>query len=135
MIRLLKKEDYFKYYKLINQFRKTDFLYNNFCNFLNEKNINVWIIEKNNEIIGSCTILYERKLIHNYGLVAHLEDVVICENYKNKGLGSLLLSEIIKKIKEKNCYKIILNCNEEIKGFYEKNNFIVNGLEMKYNLT
>jgi len=134
MIRQLKKEDYYKYYELINQFRKTDFLYNNFCNFINEKNINVWVIEKDNDIIGSGTIVYEQKLIHNYGLVAHLEDIFICNEHKNKGLGTMLIRELINKAKEKKCYKIILNCNIETKNFYEKNSFIVSGLEMSYYL-
>ena len=132
MIKLLESTDYYRYYKLINEFRKTDYSYNNFCNFINQPNINIWVIEVNNEIIGTGTLLLEQKLIHNFGIVAHIEDVVISKNYKGKKYGIKLILHLIQKSKEKSCYKIILNCNEDIKEFYKKSNFNVSGLQMSY---
>ena len=130
MIRLLEQKDYFKYYKLINEFRKTDFSYNNFCNFLNNKNIQVWIIEENGEIIGTGTLLFEQKLIHNFGIVAHIEDVVISENHRKQNYGKIIIDCLIEKAKENNCYKIILNCDNKLEKFYNKCNFLANGIQM-----
>lgn len=134
MIRLLKQEDYLKYYKLINEFRKTKFSYNNFCSFLNEKNIKVWIIEDTNEIIAAGTLLFEQKLIHNFGIVAHIEDVVVSEKYRKQNYGKMLINCLIEKAKENNCYKIILNCDNKLINFYSKCKFKVNGIHMNYYL-
>lgn len=74
-------------------------------------------------LVGTCCIMIEQKIIHNYGLVAHIEDLVIDKKFKGKKYGSKLL-EFCKDIaKQLNCYKIILNCKEEIKEFYVKNGF------------
>ena len=103
-MRLLEQKDYLQYYKLINEFRKTDFSYNNFCNFINEKNIQVWIIEDKDkdEIIGTGTLLFERKLIHNFGIVAHIEDIVISKNFRRQNYGKILVENLLEKAKEKN---------------------------------
>lgn len=130
MIRLLEQKDYLKYCKLINEFRKTDFSYNNFCNFLNKKNIQVWIIEENDEIIGTGTLLFEQKIIHNFGTVGHIEDVVISENYRKQNYGKILIDCLIEKAKENNCYKINLNCDNKLEKFYNKCNFFANGIQM-----
>ena len=134
MIRLLESKDYDKYYNLINKFRQTKFTYDDFLNFIESNHINVWIIEINDCLVGTGTILFEQKLIHNFGVVAHIEDVVISENHKKKGYGLLLIQHLIQKSKEKSCYKIILNCDEKIKFFYEKNNFKTTGIQMSYYL-
>lgn len=132
MIRLLEQKDYLKYYKLINEFRKTEFSYNNFCNLINEKNIQVWIIEDKNEIVGTGTLLFEQKLIHNFGLVAHIEDVVISKNFRRQNYGKMLIEHLIQKAKEKTCYKVILDCDSKIETFYNKCGLKTNGIQMSY---
>ena len=134
MIRLLESKDYDKYCNLINEFRQTKFTYDDFLNFIESNHINVWIIEINDCLVGTGTILFEQKLIHNFGVVAHIEDIVISESHKKKGYGLLLVQYLIQKSKDKSCYKIILNCDEKIKFFYEKNNFKTSGIQMSYYL-
>ena len=134
MIRLLEQKDYLKYYNLINEFRKTDFSYNNFCNFINEKNIQVWIIEETYEIIATGTLFFEQKLIHNFGTVAHIEDVVVSRRYRKQNYGKILIDSLVEKAKENNSYKVILNCDEKLKNFYSKSNFLVSGIQMSYYL-
>ena len=135
MFRPLELGDYYVYYHLINQFRETDFSYNQFSNLLRMQHINIWVGLVDNKIVGFGTILYEQKLIHNYGIVAHIEDVVISNNHKHKKYGSLLMEFLMDKAKEKGCYKIILNCEQTLKPFYEKIGFINNGLQMSKYLT
>ena len=135
MFRPLELSDYYVYYYLINQFRETDFSYNQFSNLLRMQHINIWVVLVDNKIVGCGTILYEQKLIHNYGIVAHIEDVVISNNHKNKNYGSLLIEFLMDKATEKGCYKIILNCEPTLKPFYEKLGFINNGLQMSKYLT
>ena len=65
--RMLSKNDYEQYFQLINEFRSTNYTKEQFVHFLEEdnKHIHIWVIEVNNELIASGTILYETKLIHN----------------------------------------------------------------------
>lgn len=128
-IRKLTKRDYINYKALINEFRKTEFSKNQFKRYV-KRNF-VWVIEEDNKkLIGSGTILFEQKLIHNFGKVAHLEDIIISKEYREKGYGSILINYLINVSIKKKCYKIILNCNEKIEKFYMINGFTRNGLEM-----
>ena len=88
--------------------------------------------ENINEIIGLITIFYEPKFIRNLKYKVHIEDVVIDKKWRRKGLGKLMLNEILSTIKKdkRKIYKISLNCNEKYKKFYEKIGFIQNNIEM-----
>lgn len=135
-IRQLEKEDYNKKYLLLlkqlsiideNKITKNDF--DLFVNNLNENN-QIYVIEKNNQIIGSITLIIENKIIHNFGKVCHIEDVVIDKNTRGLGLGRKLLDFAKEYSKKNNCYKIILNCSEKNIRFYEKCGFEKKEVEM-----
>ena len=83
-----------------------------------------------NQIIASGTILYETKLIHNISLYAHIEDIIVDNQFRKHGLGKLLIEYLVQYCKNKNCYKILLDCQKELIPFYEKNNFQKNGVQM-----
>lgn len=101
----------------------------NFVNSLNKNHqIKVLIDQDKNKIVGSVTIFKEQKFIHGFGKVAHIEDVVIDNNYRNLGLGKIII-EIAKKA-ALDCYKIILNCDIKNVKFYEKCDFSKNGICM-----
>lgn len=87
--------------------------------------IQIWIALEvsSNKIIGCGTILIEPKFIHKCGSVAHIEDVCVLPEYHSNGYGKLIIQLLIDVSKVNNCYKIILNCNDEKKGFYEKCGF------------
>jgi len=74
-------------------------------------------------VVGSVTIFIETKLIHNFGKVAHVEDVIIDNTYRGKGLGKMLVQKCIDYARIHDCYKIILNCSDENIPFYEKCGF------------
>lgn len=42
-----------------------------------------------NKIIGSATLVIERKFIHGCGIRGRLEDVVVDDTYRGKQLGKL----------------------------------------------
>jgi GNAT superfamily N-acetyltransferase len=129
--RKINKNDYEKYLILINDFRTTNYTYNQFSNFLEKnKNIEIWVIEQNHELIASGTILYETKLIHNISLYSHIEDIVVLSKYRNKGFGNILLNELINVCKKNGSYKILLDCHEKLIIFYEKSGFKKNGNQM-----
>ena len=75
------------------------------------------------KIVGSTTLLIEQKFIHNGGLVGHIEDVVVRKDYEGKGIGIKLVTSLLERAKEKNCYKTILDCKDDVKQFYERIGF------------
>ena len=107
----------------------------NIKNFLNNLNNNHVIFlmkdsKNNNKIIGSITIIIEHKIIHGFSKVGHIEDVVVDINYRGQKLGKKLINYAVGLCKDKGCYKVILDCNNENIKFYEKCNFELKGNEM-----
>ena len=88
-----------------------------------------------NKIVGSTTLLIEQKFIHEGGLVGHIEDVVVRKDYEGKGVGMKLIRSLLACAEEKNCYKTILDCKDDVKPFYEKIGFHEesNGMRYDYN--
>lgn len=92
---------------------------------INNKNTNmhIYIVKYEDNIIGTGTILIEDKIIHNFGKVAHIEDVVIDNKYRGLGIAKKLIDTLIDVSKEYGCYKIILDSSDDVKPFYEKLGF------------
>ena len=86
----------------------------------------------NKKIVGSTTLLIEQKFIHNGGLVGHIEDVVVRKDYEGKGIGIKLVTSMLERAKEKNCYKTILDCKDDVKQFYERIGFKRESNGMRY---
>lgn len=128
-IRELKKEDYYKgHLELYQELSKINIItidfnqYENFVSTLNNKH-KIFVIEDNNNIIGTITVLIENKLIRNVSRVGHIEDVVIKKEYNGKGLGKKLVEHCVLYCKNNGCYKVILDCEDDKIGFYEKCGF------------
>jgi len=82
------------------------------------------------DIIASGTIIIEPKIIRGGQNVGHIEDIVVKNNFRCKGISKVIL-EMLKSIaREKNCYKVILDCNESLKTFYNKCDFEEKGVQM-----
>ena len=93
-----------------------------FIDFINRTTTFVYINERM-EIQGIISALYERKMIHNGGLVCHIEDLVVDEKYRHKSIWKQLLEKIKEHAKKEGVYKIILNCTDELVEYYKKNGF------------
>jgi len=85
-----------------------------------------------NKIVGSTTLLIEQKFIHDGGFVGHIEDVVVRKDYEGKGIGIKLVMSMLERAKEKNCYKTILDCKDDVKQFYERIGFKHESNGMRY---
>ena len=84
------------------------------------------------KIIGSTTLFIEQKFIHDGGLVGHIEDVVVRKDYEGQGIGMKLVISLLDVAKQKKCYKTILNCEDNLRPFYEKIGFKKATNEMRY---
>jgi|JI10StandDraft_1071094.scaffolds.fasta_scaffold00670_23 glucosamine-phosphate N-acetyltransferase len=74
-------------------------------------------------IVGSIILFVEQKWIHQGGLCGHLETLTVLPNQQGKGVGSKLIKAVVEKARELGCYKVILDCKDELVAFYEKNGF------------
>jgi glucosamine-phosphate N-acetyltransferase len=135
-IRELSEHDFDKgFYELINYFtREIDItkkivIKNNVSKFTSEF-VKTFVVEYENRIIGTGKVILEHKAHNNLKTVAHLEDLVIDPIYQNKKIGKLLVQYILNYCNDYNCYKIVLNCNDDIISFYKKLGFSEKGREM-----
>lgn len=135
IVRKIEVNDYNKkYLTLINEFKECKIDFKIFKDYIINLPYNHHIIvleNTDNIIIGTITIIIEKKLIHNISNVCHIEDLIILNKYKNQKLGTELLNIAKEYALKFNCYKIILNCNEELKKYYEKKDFYYAGLQMR----
>jgi len=132
-IRKIESNDFDKKYlhllkqlTIIDSDKITKEMFDKFIHTLNE-NHQIYVIEEQNIIIGTITILFEHKLIHTMGIVCHIEDLVIDSNFRGCKLSKLLIDKAIELSKQYGCYKLILNCNDNNVIVYEKCGFINNG--------
>lgn len=140
IIREIEENDFYKnYMNLINYFTKNS-EYISFDKFneqiknIKNQNSHIIVIEYDNKIIGTAKIFIEYKLHNNFKNIGHIEDFVIDEKFRKNGLGYLLIDKLIEIAKNNNCYKIVLNCNDDVINFYKKNNFSIKGTEMCFYL-
>ena len=75
------------------------------------KNHRIFVaIDENDTVVGLTTLLIERKFIHEFGKLGHIEDVVVREGFEGNGIGRALIEKVKKIAKKEDCYRIILNC-------------------------
>jgi glucosamine-phosphate N-acetyltransferase len=87
-------------------------------------------LSENFDIIASGTIIIEPKFIRGGKNVGHIEDIVVKSTYRGRHLSKDILN-ILKNIsRENNCYKVILDCNEEVQRVYIKLGFEQKGIQM-----
>ena len=76
--------------------------------------------ESTQKIVGSGTLLLEYKFVRGFGLVGHIEDIVVCESCRGKRLGKFIIEHLKALAKKQGAYKVLLACNEGNVQFYEK---------------
>ena len=74
-------------------------------------------------VVGTATLLIEQKFIRHGGFCGHIEDVAVHPEYQGQGIGKSLVQRLIDVAKKRGCYKMILDCSEELVPFYKKVGF------------
>ena len=83
------------------------------------------------QIVGAVRLLVEQKFIRRLALAGHIEDVATRKGYEGQGIASKLMEVALKKSKALGCYKVILDCRQELVGFYSRFGFKEAEVEMK----
>lgn len=117
-IRRLNIEDFEKYKKHIKgTFSLYDF--EKFVSSLSDEHILLCIFE-DDHIVGSGTLKIEHKLYHGCCKLAHLENIIIDDDRRMQGYGSLIVNKLLFTANEMGCYKVCWLCNENVESFYRK---------------
>ena len=82
------------------------------------------------KVVGTASYFLEPKLFHDGLCVCHIEDVVVHKDWAGLGVGKKLIEYILDNSKDF-CYKAILDCKEDIAGFYEKIGFHKQEIQMR----
>lgn len=89
---------------------------------------------ENNDVIGTASMLYERKFLHKGGLAGHIEDVAVHPDHQRRGVGKSLVLYLLEKAKRRGCYKIVLDCKPELAEFYKKCDFKDASVQLRYDV-
>lgn len=83
-------------------------------------------------IVGCGTVIIEPKMIHAGRCVGHIEDIVVDTEYRGLGIARGILNRLAEVSYRNNCYKVILDCADELVGFYSKLDFVKKGSQMAH---
>jgi len=99
--------------------RRFDEMKNSGCHY-------VVVVEDKNKgrVVGSSTLAIELKFIHEAGLRARLEDVVVAEESRGQRLGQLLVETVRLLARDLGCYKLSLDCKDQVIPFYNTLGFV-----------
>ena len=86
---------------------------------------------EDDRLVGTISLLIEQKFIHKGGLAGHIEDVAVRSDCGGRGIGQALVAHAVDKCREQGCYKVILDCAENLVDFYGKSGFREAGVFMR----
>jgi len=89
------------------------------------------MVNDDNRIVATATMIMEKKLRYK-ALCCHIEDVAVHPLCRGQGYGTEIVNYCIKIAETNNCYKIKLNCKDELMSFYNKLGFESTGKHMVY---
>jgi len=80
----------------------------------------VTVIEdiEQDKIVGAATLALEYKFIRDCAKRGRLEDVIVNNEYRGKQLGKLIVTTVTLLAQQVGCYKMGLDCKDEMKVFY-----------------
>ena len=85
-------------------------------------------IDEKVDVVGYGSIFIERKI--RGGKMGHIEDIAVHPDFRKKGIGKLLINALYQISQEEKCYKVSLACKEHNLSFYQKCNFVIDGISL-----
>ena len=90
----------------------------------------VYVAKMNGRIIGAFELLIMDNLAHRGTPSGIIEDVVVDEKFRSKGIGRKMMEYAMDRCREKGCYKLVLSSNlrrDRAHRFYESLGFKKHG--------
>lgn len=85
-------------------------------------NYHVYVYMYYGKIVATSAIMYEYKIRYTQPK-AYIEDVAVHPKYRGKGLGKKMVEHCLSCAKKRNCYKVVLSCDDNVVGFYKSLGF------------
>lgn len=117
--------------------RKFDYILDNDDYFVivDEKNLSKLLGRKFPSIlVGTATVYFEQRFSTTKNVAAHIENVVVDEDFRGLGIGSKLVQQAVNFAKGSGAYKIVLNCDRDKVEFYQKFGFKEHDVGMRIDL-
>lgn len=97
---------------------------------LEHQNIHYYcLVNDQEDMVGLGCLMIRPTICHGLRNIAYIEDIVIDKKERGHGYGRIMVDHLVNQAKELNCYKIILQCDPKLIGFYNKS-----GLETSSNV-
>jgi len=91
---------------------------------LKRENSHIFVaVAKNKDIIGTIKLMVEQKFYHEGAKAGHIEDVITRKGFEKMGVAGSLIKKALARAKKLGCYKVILDCRDELIPFYKKFDF------------
>ena len=91
-------------------------------------NFGLVALDEKIDVVGYGSILIERKI--RGGKMGHIEDIAVHPDFRKKGIGKLLINALYQIAQEEKCYKVSLVCKEHNLSFYQKCDFVIDGISV-----
>lgn len=88
------------------------------------------MLEFEQNFIGTFKLNFEWKFSWGGTKVAHLEELIVDQNYRGKKIGNFLVQKAIEISNEQSCYRIIGDCSEKLVEFYQKSGLEKQGIQI-----
>lgn len=72
------------------------------------------------KVVATGSVFMEKKFLRNCGKAGHIEDVVVDSSVRGMHLGKKIVEFLTEHARSMGCYKVILDCSDENRPFYEK---------------
>lgn len=95
----------------------------------------VAVIPESGRVVGTASLLIERKFLHGGRRVGHIEDVAVHPGHQGQRIGQRLIDHLLQSCVTQNCYKAVLNCDSENISFYKKLGFNTHDYGMRVDFT
>lgn len=74
----------------------------------NDEYYMIVICDGTGKIVGTGSLIVERKFIHALGLVGHIEDIAVAQDQQGKKLGLRIIQTLDYVAEKVGCYKVFL---------------------------
>lgn len=98
------------------------------------RGVRTYVARRDGNVVGTATLLLERKFIHQGGLVGHIEDVATREDCHGQGIGSAVVRHAVEEAKKLGCYKVVLTCYDRFAPLYARLGFRSHDVGMRLDI-